>query len=92
MKLYFLYSVVSNKTVRQNENFYKKFKKNNKAVLGQLVQTNRGYFIDGHHVDWKSAHLWMALNEDAEAAKDASKPWKEHLKKLKEKENETNKS
>lgn len=92
MKLYFLYSVVSNKTVRQKENFFKKFKRNNKVVLGQLVQTNRGYFIDGHHVDWKSAHLWMDLNKNVEAAKNAAKPWHNYLRELKEKENEKNKS
>ena len=87
MKLYFLYSVVSKKTIRQNENFIKRFKRNNKFVLGDLVQTNRGYFIDGHHVDWKSAHLWMDLNCNAEAAKEASKTWHNYLKELEKNEN-----
>lgn len=60
MKLYDLYEVVSNKTVRKNEKYYKRFK-GNKAVPGVMVKTNRGYFIDGHQVDLKSVDLWFNL-------------------------------
>ena len=59
-KLYGLFSVISNKTVRQNEKFYKKFK-GHKDVPGTMIKTNRGYFIDGHHVDQKSTNLWFDL-------------------------------
>ena len=27
-----------------------------------MVKTNRGYFIDGHHVDLKSAKTWFEIN------------------------------
>ena len=87
-KLYFLYSVVSNKTLRQNEAKREVFKRHNKSVLGQLIKTNRGYFIDGHHVDLKSAENWKYLNSNVEAAKAAAKPWKDYLQSLKDKEEE----
>lgn len=60
MKLYDLYEVVSNKTVRTNEKFYKRYK-GHKSVPGMLVKTNRGWFIDGHQVDLKSVDLWFNL-------------------------------
>lgn len=59
-KLHGLFSVISNKTVRQNEKFYKKFK-GHKSVPGSMVKTNRGYFIDGYNVDQKSTNLWFDL-------------------------------
>ena len=70
MKLYNIYYVVDNKTVRKHENFYKKFKKASKESLGTMIKTNRGYFIDGHHVDLKSAKTWFEINgykKEAEA-------------------------
>lgn len=57
-----MYYVVDNKTVRKHENFYKKFKKASKESLGTMIKTNRGYFIDGHHVDLKSAKTWFEIN------------------------------
>lgn len=62
MKLYDTFCVVDNKTVRKHENFYKRFKKASKSTLGVMVKTNRGYFIDGHHVDLKSAKIWFEAN------------------------------
>ena len=64
MKLYNLYSIISNKTVRKNERFYKRYPKH-KFVPGILVQTNRGYFIDGHQVDVASAELHQSLVDSA---------------------------
>ena len=64
-KLYNLYSVISNKTVRRNEKFYKRFPKR-ADVKGTLVKTNRGYFIDGHHVDMKSVETYLALSNPSE--------------------------
>lgn len=64
-KLYGLYSIISNKTVRRNEKFYKRFPKRT-GVKGTLVKTNRGYFIDGHHVDMKSVETYFALNNLSE--------------------------
>ena len=58
-KLYGLYCVISNKTVRRNEKKYKRFKKD--GVTGTLVKTNRGYFIDGREVDKKSVDTFFAL-------------------------------
>ena len=60
MKLYNLYTVISNKSIRKNERFYKRFPRN-KAVKGTLVQTNRGYFIDGKNVDAASAELYQSM-------------------------------
>lgn len=62
MKLYDIFCVVDNKTVRKHENFYKKFKKASKDTYGTMIKTNRGYFIDGHHVDLKSAKTWFKIN------------------------------
>ena len=62
MKLYDIFCVVDNKTVRKHENFYKKFKKASKDTYGTMIKTNRGYFIDGHHVDLKSAKTWFEIN------------------------------
>ena len=62
MKLYDIFCVVDNKTVRKHENFYKKFKKASKDAYGTMIKTNRGYFIDGHHVDLKSAKIWFETN------------------------------
>ena len=62
MKLYDIFNVVDNKTVRKHENFYKRFKKASKDALGTMVKTNRGYFIDGHHVDLRSAKTWFEIN------------------------------
>lgn len=58
-KLYGLYCVISNKTVRRNEKKYKRFKKD--GIPGTLVKTNRGYFIDGREVDKKSVDTFFAL-------------------------------
>ena len=62
MKLYDIFNVVDNKTVRKHENFYKRFKKASKDALGTMVRTNRGYFIDGYHVDLRSAKTWLEMN------------------------------
>ena len=64
MKLYNFYSIVSNKTVRKNEKFYKRFPKH-KFIPGILVKTNRGYFIDGHNVDLASVELYNNFVEAA---------------------------
>ena len=62
MKLYDIFNVVDNKTVRKHENFYKRFKKASKDALGTMVKTNRGYVIDGYHVDLRSAKTWLEIN------------------------------
>ena len=62
MKLYDIFNVVDNKTVRKHENFYKRFKKTSKESFGVMVKTNRGYFIDGHRVDLRSAKTWFEIN------------------------------
>ena len=70
MKLYDIFYVVDNKTVRKHENFYKRFKKASKESFGVMVRTNRGYFIDGFHVDLRSAKTWLEMNghkKEAEA-------------------------
>ena len=64
MKLYGIYYVVSNKKVRKNEKFYKRYP-HHKSVPGTLVQTNRGFFIDGKNVDQKSVDLYLQMIENA---------------------------
>lgn len=68
MKLYDIFNVVDNKTVRKHENFYKRFKKASKESFGIMVRTNRGYFIDGHHVDLRSAKTWFEINGHSKEA------------------------
>ena len=51
MKLYDIFHVVDNKTVRKHENFYKRFKKASKEAPGIMVKTNRGYFIDNQFLE-----------------------------------------
>ena len=58
MKLYNIYSVISNKTVRRHEKLYKRFPKSN-ILPGTLVKTNRGYFIDGQNVDQKAVSIYL---------------------------------
>lgn len=33
-----------------------------------MVKTNRGYFIDGHHVDLRSAKTWFEINGHSKEA------------------------
>ena len=68
MKLYDIFYVVDNKTVRKHENFYKRFKKASKESFGVMVRTNRGYFIDGFHVDLRSAKTWLEMNGHSKEA------------------------
>ena len=68
MKLYDIFHVVDNKTVRKHENFYKRFKKASKEAPGIMVKTNRGYFIDGHHVDLRSVKTWFEINGHSKEA------------------------
>lgn len=66
MKLFNLYSVISNKTIRKHERFYKRYPRH-KSVPGVLIETNRGFFIDGHNVDLKSVKLYQSLVESAKS-------------------------
>lgn len=75
MKLYNLYNVISNKTVRDHEKHYRKFRRKNDNVLGRLVQTSRGYFINGHQVDLAAVHLWHELNNNEQRAAGAKAMW-----------------
>jgi hypothetical protein len=60
--LYGGYSVISNKTVRQNEKLHISWKNNNPNIPGkEMVKTNRGYFLDGYNIDERSIKLWFAL-------------------------------
>lgn len=68
MKLYDIYSVISNKTVRPNEKRYRKYR-SHPDVPGTLVRTNRGFFIDKKNVDLKSAQLYRDLVKAAYEAK-----------------------
>ena len=74
MKLYNLYSIISNKTIRKNEKRYKRYPKH-KFVPGTLIKTNRGYFIDGKNVDLKSAELHQSFVQSAKSGGITSAMW-----------------
>lgn len=63
-KLYGIYSVISNKTVRRNEKLFERWFNKSKNVPGrQMIHTNRGWFIDGHEVDEKSVETWFSMTK-----------------------------
>lgn len=82
-KLYLIYNIVDNKTVRTNENLYRKFRRQNKYVLGTLVKTNRGFFIDGKHVDQAAFNTWQELNHNVDTAKAVYDTYNNYLSSLK---------
>lgn len=61
-KLYGVWNIISNKTVRQNEKHLVRYHKSNKECKGFLCKTGRGYFIDGYNVDRKAVSDWAAMN------------------------------
>jgi len=64
-KLYGVYNVISNKTVRQYEHFRIWWKNKNPEIPGSnMEKTNRGYFIDGYNVDLASADQWFAATKN----------------------------
>ena len=64
-KLYGVYSVVSNKTVREHEKFIRRWKNKNKNIPGSIMErTNRGYFIDGYNVDEKAVETQFAMTKN----------------------------
>lgn len=59
-KLYGLFSVVSNKTVREKEKRLTTWWNHKKGYPSEKMQrTNRGWFIDGYQVDEKSVNDWF---------------------------------
>lgn len=73
--LYGLFSVISNKTVREKENFHRIWWNKTKAVPSEKMEkTNRGWFIDGYNVDERSIELWFKLTGNNQNAQ--SKPKK----------------
>ncbi len=76
MKLYNLYSIISNKGIRKNEKLYKRYPKH-KYVPGVLIKTNRGYFIDGKNVDLKSAELYQSFVQSAKNGGITAPMWNE---------------
>ena len=64
-KLYGVYDVISNKTIREHEKFYVYWKNKDKNIPGSIMErTNRGYFIDGYHVDEKAIETWFAMTKN----------------------------
>ena len=84
-KLYGLFSVVSNKSVRQKEKFHRAWYNRKKEVPStKMEHTNRGWFIDGYHVDERSVSRWFQLTDnDRTATFKPKKRWnsKKNLKK-----------
>lgn len=54
-----LFPIVSNKTIRPHEKFYKKYPYN-KALNCRLIETNRGFFINSCEVDRKSVEIYLS--------------------------------
>ena len=81
-KLYGLFSVVSNKTVRKKENFLKTWtNKHTNIPSEKMEKTNRGWFIDGYQVDDRSVNEWFALTGNNRNPK--PKKWSTKKKPLK---------
>ena len=60
--LYGLYAVTDNKTVRAKEKKLTRWWNNNKSIPGyEMSKTNRGWFLDGYHLDEKSTEKWFNL-------------------------------
>lgn len=67
-KLYGIYPVISNKTVRVNERFYVRWKNKQKDIPGkEMVKTNRGWFLDGKNIDEKSIEYWFNATKNDRA-------------------------
>ena len=60
--LYGVYAVTSNKTVRAKEKFIIRWHNNKKDIPGkEMIKTNRGWFLDGYHLDEKSTEKWFNM-------------------------------
>ena len=65
-KLYGVYHVISNKTVRENERFCVRWCNKDANIPGkEMVRTNRGYFIDGYNVDDVAVNMWFTMTKNS---------------------------
>ena len=65
-KLYGVYHVISNKTVRENERFCVRWRNRDTNIPGkEMVRTNRGYFIDGYNVDDVAVNMWFTMTKNS---------------------------
>lgn len=63
--LYGIYSVISNKTVRDKEKLMIRWWNKNKNVPGnEMIKTNRGWFLDGYHIDERSIEQWFIATKN----------------------------
>lgn len=85
--LYGVYAVISNKTVRAKEkNLIRWYNKKANVPGKEMVKTNRGWFLDGYHLDEKSTEKWfdMTGNNRSFRPNKQNKKWnsvKKHVKK-----------
>lgn len=75
IKIRDIYEKISNKTIRAYEPKLKRWKTQNN---GTLVETNRGFFLDGHNISAFSASAWLARHKD-EAKFRKQKPKKKYI-------------
>lgn len=82
-KLYGLFSIVSNKTVREKEKRLTTWWNHKKGYPSEKMQrTNRGWFIDNYNVDEKAVEDWFnATGNDRNGSK-PKKKWN-YAKKVK---------
>ena len=60
--LYGVYAVTNNQTVRAKERTYIRWFNRNKNIPGnEMIKTNRGWFLDGYHLDEKSTQKWFDM-------------------------------
>ena len=72
--LYGVYAVVSNKTVRTNEKTFIRWYNKNKSIPGkEMIKTNRGWFLDGYHLDEKSTQKWFDMTGNNRSFKPSNK-------------------
>lgn len=82
--LYGVYAVVSNKTVRTKEKLLIRWHNNKKEVPGkEMVLTNRGWFLDGYHLDEKSTEKWFSMTGNNRSWRPNHKKWNSKTKRVK---------
>lgn len=64
-RLYDIYSVISNKTVRQKEKLTIRWRNKTPGVFGEeMIKTNRGWFLDGWNIDERSVEAWFKATKN----------------------------
>jgi hypothetical protein len=80
--LYGKYAVTNNQTVREKEKLMVRWWNKKKEISGsEMIKTNRGYFLDGYHLDEKSTELWFRLTGNDRSWRPSKKKFNKKNKK-----------